>query len=68
METITIPKNEYLDLLNLYHKITKKIEKIEKMKISDYIKKKLDAHKYCGLISIDNDALTIQNQMRNEWE
>ena len=28
METKTIPKNEYFDLINLYNVITKKIERI----------------------------------------
>lgn len=30
METITIPRNEYLDLLDLYRKITEKFESFEK--------------------------------------
>jgi hypothetical protein len=28
----------------------------------------LDAHKFCGVIHLKEDALIIQQRMRNEWE
>ena len=31
-------------------------------------KKHFDAFKYCGVIKLKEDPLTIQKQMRNEWE
>ncbi len=30
--------------------------------------RKFDAHKYCGVIKLKEDPLTIQKEMRNEWE
>lgn len=68
METITIPKKEYFELINLYQKIAEKIKKIEQYKDAKQTVKKLIASKYCGLISISDDALLIQKQMRDEWE
>lgn len=29
--------------------------------------KPIDAFKYCGIIKLDEDPLTIQKKMRNEW-
>ena len=31
-------------------------------------KKHFDAFKYCGVIKLKEDPLTIQKRMRNEWE
>jgi len=31
-------------------------------------KKKFDAYKYCGTISLKEDPLEIQKKMRDEWE
>ncbi len=28
----------------------------------------IDVYKYVGKISLDKDALTIQKELRNEWE
>lgn len=30
--------------------------------------KGIDTHKYLGKISLKKDALTIQKELRNEWE
>jgi len=30
--------------------------------------KGIDAKKYCGILKLKEDALTIQKQMRDEWE
>ena len=30
--------------------------------------KRLNAQKYLGVIKLKRDALTIQNELRNEWE
>ena len=68
MDVITIPKTEYLDLINLYHTITEKIQKIKQFEVTNQTPKKLNAYKYCGVISITDDCLKIQKQMRNEWE
>ena len=68
MDVITIPKTEYLDLINLYHKITEKIQNIKQFETTKRVPKRLNAHKYCGVISITDDALNIQKQMRDEWE
>ncbi|WP_154857585.1 MULTISPECIES: hypothetical protein [Cyclobacterium] len=31
-------------------------------------KKKFDAYKYCGTLSLKEDPLEIQKKMRDEWE
>ena len=67
METITIPKAEYLDLLDLYQKIKIKFDIITEQAVKKGIKK-IDALKYCGTITINKDALQIQKEMRDEWE
>lgn len=43
----------------------KKIEKIE-LKLKDKIG--VDVMKYCGLIKLHIDALTIQKTLRDEWK
>lgn len=30
--------------------------------------KKFDARKFCGAIKFDEDALAIQQKLRNEWD
>ena len=30
--------------------------------------KGIDAYKYCGVIKLKQDALTLQRELRNEWE
>lgn len=62
MKTITIPKTEYLDLLELYKLISKKIENIKYYETD----KTLDAKKYCGSISLKEDPLKIQNSLINK--
>lgn len=68
METVTIPRSEYLELIDLYRKITKKMEIIEKFKRVKSTTKKINALKFCNTISLSEDALLIQKQMRDEWE
>ena len=53
--------------------LSKKIEKKEFIKILESITSKKDSKvvntlKHCGVIKLKKDALTIQNEMRNEWE
>jgi hypothetical protein len=31
-------------------------------------KKKINLKKYCGVIELQEDALTLQKQWRNEWK
>ena len=31
-------------------------------------RKGVDAHKYCGVLKLKQDALKIQKQLRDEWE
>ncbi len=31
-------------------------------------KKKFDAYKYCGAVTLKEDPLAIQKRMRDEWE
>ena len=68
METITIPKNEYLDLINLYQLITQKLDKIKQFEVIEQSQKKINIIKYCGILTLREDALTIQNKLRDEWE
>jgi len=58
METITIPTSEYIDLINLYKKLSEKLERIKKYEKSNSVKK-IDALKYCGTIQLKEDALEI---------
>ena len=53
--------------------LSKKIEKKEFIKILESITSKKDSKvvntmKHCGVIKLKKDALTIQNEMRNEWQ
>ncbi|NPA67113.1 MAG: hypothetical protein GXO50_00740 [Chlorobi bacterium] len=67
METVTIPKDDYNELIELYKKILKKINKIEQIKKVETDIKKANVLKYCNTVSLKDDALKIQKQMRNEW-
>jgi len=40
------------------------LEKLAK----DLKPKGIDAYKYCGKIKLKKDALTLQRELRNEWE
>ncbi|MCC5921625.1 MAG: hypothetical protein LAT68_14495 [Cyclobacteriaceae bacterium] len=31
-------------------------------------KKKFNAHKYCGVVKLKDDPISIQKKMRDEWE
>jgi hypothetical protein len=42
-------------------------QKILKLLKSLKITNGLDAYKYCGVIRIKEDALAIQQKLRNEW-
>jgi len=68
METITIPRDEYFELIDLYRRITQKIEKIEKYQSEKSKIKKLNALKYCNAVLIQGDIIKIQKQMRDEWK
>jgi len=40
-----------------------------KRKLEEALKTKgVDTHKYCGVIRLNEDPLTIQKRMRDEWE
>ena len=65
METITIPLSEYIELLELYRKISDKIQKIEEFRLQSQQNKKIDIWKYCGVISLEEDPLEIQKKMRS---
>ncbi|CAN5557750.1 hypothetical protein BH23BAC1_BH23BAC1_21510 [soil metagenome] len=30
--------------------------------------KKFDAHKYCGILKLEDEPLQIQKKLRDEWE
>ena len=38
-----------------------------KNKNTDSKMKPFDAHKYCGIITLKEDPLTLQKQWKNEW-
>ena len=38
-----------------------------KNKIENGKMKPFDAHKYCGIITLKEDPLTLQKRWRNEW-
>ena len=68
METITIPKKEYLDMILLFQKIKEKFDFIVNANSDEDNEIKVNTIKYCGTISLKEDALEIQNKMRDEWE
>jgi len=46
----------------------KDIDRINKQLSAIESGKKLDAKKYCGVIKLKEDPLTIQRKLRDEWE
>ena len=68
METITIPKKEYLDMIYLFQKIKEKFDLVVSFQSDKEDDLKIDAKKYCGVISLKEDALQIQKEMRDEWK
>ncbi len=46
----------------------KEIEEINKQLSQTPSRKQLDAKKYCGVIKLKEDPLTIQKKLRDEWE
>ncbi len=68
METITIPKKEYLDMIRLFRKIKEKFDFVVNFNSDEDDEKKIDAMKYCGTVSLKEDSLKVQKKMRNEWE
>ena len=45
--------------------IKKTIRQLEALESN---RKGFDAHKYCGVLKIKEDALNIQKRLRNEWD
>lgn len=41
-------------------------KKLKKMKITS--KKAFEAHRFCGMMKSDRDAVAIQRGLRNEWD
>jgi hypothetical protein len=46
----------------------KEIEQANKKLSKMPARKKLDAKKYCGVIKLKEDPLSIQKKLRDEWE
>ena len=46
----------------------KEIDRINKKLSAIESGKKLDVKKYCGVIKLKEDPLTIQRKLRDEWE
>jgi hypothetical protein len=46
----------------------KEIDRINKKLSVIESGRKLDAKKYCGVIKLKEDPLTIQRKLRDEWE
>jgi hypothetical protein len=44
------------------------IEKINKQLSGLPVRKKLNAKKYCGVITLKEDPLAIQKKLRDDWE
>ena len=47
---------------------TKSIKNILEKLAKELKPKGVDAYKYCGEINLKKDALTLQRELRNEWE
>jgi hypothetical protein len=43
------------------------IKKIQEFLSERKRKKNFDAKKFCGAIKVDEDAIVIQNRLRDEW-
>ncbi|GAA4927352.1 hypothetical protein [Mucilaginibacter defluvii] len=48
-------------------KTNKDIGKLKKALADRKVVKKFDAQKFCGVLKTDEDGLTIQKKLRNEW-
>jgi len=48
-------------------KTNKDIGKVKELLAEKTLKKKFDAKKFCGVLKVDEDALTIQKRLRDEW-
>jgi hypothetical protein len=48
-------------------KNTKDIKKVKELLADRQSKKKFDAKKFCGVLKVNEDALTIQRKLRDEW-
>jgi len=48
--------------------IRKALVKLSGKRVGKTAAKKFNAHKYCGVIKLNESPLTIQREMRNEWE
>ena len=48
-------------------KNTKDISKVKELLAEIHPKKKFDAKKFCGALKVNEDALAIQRQLRDEW-
>ncbi|MCF8449717.1 MAG: hypothetical protein K9G49_07575 [Taibaiella sp.] len=46
----------------------KEIDQLNKELLQLPSRKKLDAKKYCGVLKLKEDPLTIQKKLRDEWE
>ena len=46
----------------------KQMEQLDKKLKQLPARKKIDAKKYCGVIKLKADPLTIQKKLRDEWE
>ncbi len=68
MKTITILLKEYIELLELYRKISILITKIAEQNSAPPSQKGFDAWKYFGCITLKEDPLYIQKRIHDEWE
>jgi hypothetical protein len=48
-------------------KSNKDIKKLKEVLADRQPKKKFDAKKFCGVLKVNEDALTIQHRLRDEW-
>jgi hypothetical protein len=49
-------------------KSSKDIKKVKDLLAENQSKKKFDAKKFCGVLKVNEDALTIQQRLRDEWD
>ena len=45
----------------------KDIQKVKEMLAAQQQKKNFDAKKFCGLLKTEEDALVVQQRLRDEW-
>jgi len=48
-------------------KSNKDIKKLKEQLAERQNKKKFDAKKFCGVLKVNEDPLTIQQRLRDEW-